>query len=192
MKEETYRKVFIKDESDYPKENGLYFCVDQNRHYIGERSFDKDDKINLHIWSGVDWYLQPVTAKTEQETVELGTTSYTDKGNYSVVEQETAAIERAKFIREQATSVMELTKGFSTNPIDNAMATLLEFTYYILELTSSSWQDRCKRVSAEKIRDKYSRLWFNETDDIDDPNTGYMAWPDVLKAMKEYERLNRL
>lgn len=49
-----------------------------------------------------------------------------------------------------------------------------------------------KSVSAEEIRDKYSRQWFNETDDIDDPNTGYMAWPDVLKAMKEYERLNRL
>ena len=62
-REETYRKVFIKTEADFPKENGLYFCVDQNRHYIGERSFDKADKINLHIWSGVDWYLQPVTDK---------------------------------------------------------------------------------------------------------------------------------
>ena len=68
-REETYRKVFIKTEADFPKENGLYFCVDQNRHYIGERSFDKADKINLHIWSGVNWYLQPVTDKeatTEQ------------------------------------------------------------------------------------------------------------------------------
>ena len=60
----------MKTEADFPKENGLYFCVDQNRHYIGERSFDKADKINLHIWSGVNWYLQPVTDKeatTEQE-----------------------------------------------------------------------------------------------------------------------------
>lgn len=64
-REETYRKVFIKTEADFPKENGLYFCVDQNRHYIGERSFDKADKINLHIWSGVDWYLQPVTDKEQ-------------------------------------------------------------------------------------------------------------------------------
>jgi len=38
----------------------------------------------------------------------------------------------------------------------------------------------------EEIRDKYSRLWFNDDDDLDDVNTGYISWPDVLKAMQEY------
>jgi len=45
--------------------------------------------------------------------------------------------ERKKFIREQAITVKELTKGFTSEPKDNAMKTLLEFTDYILELTNN-------------------------------------------------------
>lgn len=34
--------------------------------------------------------------------------------------------------------------------------------------------------------DNYSRLWFNETDDLDDLSTGYVAYPDALQAMQAY------
>lgn len=44
--------------------------------------------------------------------------------------------ERMNYMRNQALSVIELTKGFTTEPTDNAMKTLLEFTDYILELTN--------------------------------------------------------
>ena len=41
--------------------------------------------------------------------------------------------------------------------------------------------------SAEEILLKNAgRLWFNEEDDLDDNTTGYVKWPDALKAMKEY------
>ena len=73
--------------------------------------------------------------------------------------------------------------------IDTPMGTNVEVFVdeYLASKTDQETNEQPKSVSAEEIRDKYSRQWFNETDDIDDPNTGFMAWPDVLKAMKEYE-----
>lgn len=43
---------------------------------------------------------------------------------------------RKKYIRNKAIIVTELIKGFTTIPTDNAMLTLIEFTNYILELTT--------------------------------------------------------
>lgn len=47
-------------------------------------------------------------------------------------------MDRIKMVkmREQATSVFELTKGFSHPPKDEAMKTALEMAGYVLELTS--------------------------------------------------------
>lgn len=39
-------------------------------------------------------------------------------------------------MREQAIAVFELTKGFTGEPIDNAMNTALEMAGYVLELTN--------------------------------------------------------
>ena len=44
--------------------------------------------------------------------------------------------------------------------------------------------------SAEEIRNNHTRTWFSEDDDIDDPKTGFMPWPEVLKAMEEYAQLS--
>lgn len=39
-------------------------------------------------------------------------------------------------MRKQASNVFELTKGFTTEPTDNAMKTALEMAHYVLVLTS--------------------------------------------------------
>ena len=74
MKEETYRKVFIKGESDLPKEDGGYLVCWKTDEY---EVFVFTYRMNKDYWlSEVDWYLQPVTDKeattgycvAEQET----------------------------------------------------------------------------------------------------------------------------
>ena len=45
---------------------------------------------------------------------------------------------RKKHIRQQAISVFELTKGFTTEPNDTAMKTALELAGYVLELTTDA------------------------------------------------------
>lgn len=68
MKEETYRKVVIKTEADLPKEDGWYSV-----HSIGANVNDSHNScwlgyIYKQAWlRDYDWYLQPVTAKTDQE-----------------------------------------------------------------------------------------------------------------------------
>jgi len=64
MKDEEiyYKRVYIRSEADLPKGNGMYFCMDKDRKYIGDRSFEKDDKIGYRIWrDAVDWYLLPIS-----------------------------------------------------------------------------------------------------------------------------------
>jgi hypothetical protein len=38
---------------------------------------------------------------------------------------------------------------------------------------------------AKEILDKYGREWFNETDNIDDDETGFVSYPNALKAVDE-------
>jgi hypothetical protein len=47
-----------------------------------------------------------------------------------------SAKERRNYMRNQAVTVFELTKGFTSEPTDNAMKTALEMAGYVLELTN--------------------------------------------------------
>jgi hypothetical protein len=53
-----------------------------------------------------------------------------------MTESEKEIIEKKRRMRNMATSVFELTKGFTTQPKDNAMKTALEMAGYVLELTN--------------------------------------------------------
>lgn len=44
--------------------------------------------------------------------------------------------ERETYMRDQATTIFELTKGFVGEPTDNAMKSCLEMAGYVLELTN--------------------------------------------------------
>lgn len=67
-------------------------------------------------------------------------------GTYGLVEKELLEIEkeyapsidkdRMRHMRQQATDVFELTKGFNSEPFDNAMKAALEMAGYVLELTN--------------------------------------------------------
>jgi len=74
---------------------------------------------------------------------------------------------REAYIRKEALTVIELTKGFSTNPVDNAMVTLLQFTNYILELTD-------KPQEPDINTPDNSRVKITET------------FPDTSKGAKQY------
>jgi hypothetical protein len=58
MKDEHYRKVYIKSEEDLPKEKGYYIaCTKENAlHY---HYHDKDRRDNDLFWEDFDWYLLP-------------------------------------------------------------------------------------------------------------------------------------
>jgi hypothetical protein len=65
-----YKEVWIKSESDLPKEDGVYFC-----HYkkYGENSthFYKNNLARIQRWlTDIDWYLQPIE-QIEQPAVQL-------------------------------------------------------------------------------------------------------------------------
>jgi len=45
-------------------------------------------------------------------------------------------LERRKMMRREATNIFELTKGFTSEPTDNAMKSALEMAGYVLELTN--------------------------------------------------------
>ena len=57
MKEELYRKVYVKSEADLPKEDGTYICL-----HKGETKLDIFPyKVNESHWFvEIDWYLQPI------------------------------------------------------------------------------------------------------------------------------------
>jgi hypothetical protein len=61
MKEELYRKVYIKDASDLPKE-GIYYChfkIHNSTGKLKKWSFTKGS--NDYYWlRDIDWYLQPI------------------------------------------------------------------------------------------------------------------------------------
>jgi hypothetical protein len=61
-----YKEVWIKSESDLPKEDGVYFC-----HYkkYGENSthFYKNNLARIQRWlTDIDWYLQPIEQIEEE------------------------------------------------------------------------------------------------------------------------------
>lgn len=59
MKEELYKKIYIKSEADLPK-SGLYFCGITDSCF-GSFHFNPDDKDDIDFWIGnVMWYLQPI------------------------------------------------------------------------------------------------------------------------------------
>lgn len=55
---------------------------------------------------------------------------YAEKVNNTVDKQ------RKKYMREQANSIFELTKGFTSEPTSNAMKSALEMAGYVQELTN--------------------------------------------------------
>jgi hypothetical protein len=60
MKEELYRKVYIKSEADLPKESGLYWC-EITESCRGSFHFNLDDKDDIDFYIGnVMFYLQPI------------------------------------------------------------------------------------------------------------------------------------
>ena len=58
--------------------------------------------------------------------------------------------------------------------------------YHLFKQKEEQVTDKDKNESLEEIRSKHTRAWFNEEDDLDDPKTGHMPWPEVLEAMEEY------
>ena len=63
MKEETYKKVFIRSEADLPKEHTTYIVFDKSRYgkcvmYLEYNPYDPE---SIADWmSTIDWYLKPV------------------------------------------------------------------------------------------------------------------------------------
>jgi len=67
---ELYKKVEIKSEKDLPKKNGYYFVNIGDKYDISEDVFrweNGDDKLKKDWIKNVDWYLQPVDEKEQQE-----------------------------------------------------------------------------------------------------------------------------
>ena len=44
-------------------------------------------------------------------------------------------------------------------------------------------------MKANKYIEKFSRNWFNDDDDLDDIGTGYIKYPDAIKAMEEFSNI---
>ena len=80
-REETYRKVFIKSEADYPKTEGEYFCC-RNGFKSVQRLIPDDGKKSY--MREIDWYLQPQEQDPEAD-IPKHPTSYRD---FTMTEQE--------------------------------------------------------------------------------------------------------
>jgi hypothetical protein len=66
MKEELYRKVYIKSEADLPECTGEYIASFALT--IHNLSFGRDNKENRKYWlDQVDWYLHPIGEQIEQK-----------------------------------------------------------------------------------------------------------------------------
>ena len=63
MKKELYQKVYIKDQSDLPKENGEYWC-----HFkIGVKAMTLVKRVNVNS-NEFDYYLQPIKSPLPEIT----------------------------------------------------------------------------------------------------------------------------
>jgi hypothetical protein len=69
---ELFEKIYIKTESDLPKEDGFYFCWlkgdkdDGTIHYREFTFYNTDDWHNEDMWlKDIDWYLRPVEQKPD-------------------------------------------------------------------------------------------------------------------------------
>jgi hypothetical protein len=63
-------------------------------------------------------------------------------------------------MRNAAISVFELTKGFTTQPTDNAMVSLIEMAGYVMELTSESTLIAEHRLMKDAL-EQIAKLPFN-------------------------------
>jgi hypothetical protein len=60
MKDETYKKIYIKSESDLPKETGVYFCEDKLTGVNITIPFNPNSQIDVAEWMNyITWYLLP-------------------------------------------------------------------------------------------------------------------------------------
>jgi len=70
MKEETYKKVFIKTEADLPKEHTTYIVFDKSRYgkcvmYLEYNPYDPE---SIADWMAtIDWYLKPVELVSDED-----------------------------------------------------------------------------------------------------------------------------
>ena len=80
-------------------------------------------------------------------------------------------------MRHQASGVFELTKGFSTEPKDNALATALEMAGYVLELTARPQPI----ISKEEIVKKFTDQVMSHNIDMDFINVVNENFWDLLK-----------
>jgi hypothetical protein len=73
MKEELYRKVYVKSEADLPKEDGNYICLHKGATKLDIFPF----KVNESHWFvEIDWYLQPVEQSESKTAEEILDTVY--------------------------------------------------------------------------------------------------------------------
>jgi len=71
MKEELYRKVYIKSESDLPKEEGNYYLVKYNKNFAGIIAEEIFYKESIKAWmDAVVWYLQPIEQSESKTAIE--------------------------------------------------------------------------------------------------------------------------
>lgn len=77
MKEETYRKVFIKTEADLPKERTILIAHFKHSERWTDLIYFNTSDDDEYWLSEIDWYLQPVTAKTDQDDeIDLSSPDY--------------------------------------------------------------------------------------------------------------------
>jgi hypothetical protein len=69
---ETYKKVFIRSESDLPELKGSYTACNKSNKYTRPCIFDPNDPDYVSLWlRTIDWYLQPITSANRLSDEEI-------------------------------------------------------------------------------------------------------------------------
>lgn len=98
----------------------------------------------------------------------------------------TPSKDRRKYMRDQATTLFELIKGFTTETNDNGMKSAIEMAGYVQELTNLDYlQDEVYKTAPEILRVSLGKNAYDMIGSIHTQNYGSLML-NLLAAMEEY------
>jgi hypothetical protein len=159
MKDEIYKKVYIKSEADLPKEKGTYIVSLHPVARTGNESmttylFNPNNNNHINSWQrDIDWYLQPI-----------------EQPKTTTKESQVVSAKQIQNMRNNANDALELTKGFTPEQrktISNWIITLELLAGHIMYLTDTRQSQPSIREELQiEYKNKYIQIMCDQKDCI--------------------------
>jgi hypothetical protein len=162
MKEELYRKVYIKTEADLPKEKDEYFChrKSDNRLLIFNRFSDSDREFENSVWlRNVDYYLQPIVGEQTEQKERMSAAQYYCRRfgfPYAVMDEDSPhCLNRNGDVTLKLNTILEILEEYSQQPQEQKQPSDEEIEKWAGQLPYRSKLNHEGRIEGAKaVRDK--------------------------------------